>query len=121
LRNIEQKLEGGDLVVNFDMVNERESKEPVSGYITLVARGLRNGKPWIEAWPPMRLTNQGRPQNFRRGTPFSVQRYRHVRARVAAISDKQFSQLEFVVYSRQGDLVMVHHQPVNLGRTGGGN
>ncbi|MCA1989374.1 MAG: hypothetical protein LDL07_09565 [Desulfarculus sp.] len=121
LRNIEQKLEGGDLVVNFDMVNERESKEPVSGYITLVARGVRNGKPWIEAWPPMRLTNQGRPQSFRRGTPFSVQRYRHVRARVAAIGDKQFNQLEFVIYSRQGELVMVHHQPVNLGRAGVGN
>jgi len=121
LRNIEQKLEGGDLVVNFDMVNEREGKEPVAGYITLVARGLRNGKPWLEAWPPMRLNNQGRPQNFRRGTPFSVQRYRHVRARVAAINDKQFDQLEFVVYSRQGELVMVHHQPVNLGRTGGGS
>ena len=121
LRNIEQKLEGGDLVVNFDMVNEREGKDPVSGYITLVARGQRNGKPWLEAWPPMRLTNQGRPQSFRRGTPFSVQRYRHVRARVAAINDKYFDQLEFVVYSRQGELVMVHHQPVNLGRPGGGN
>ena len=121
LRNIEQKLEGGDLVVNFDMVNDRDSKEPVSGYITLVARGERGGKPWIEAWPPMRLTNQGRPQNFRRGTPFAVQRYRHVRARVAAISDKQLDQVEFVIYSRQGELVMVHHQPVNLGRAGSGN
>lgn len=121
LRNIEQKLEGGDLVVNFDMVNEREGKEPVSGYITLVARGQRNGKPWIEAWPPMRLNSQGRPQNFRRGTPFSVQRYRHVRARVAAINDKQFDQLEFVVYSRRGELVMVHHQAVNQGRAGGAN
>lgn len=108
INNIEQKVEGGDLVVSFDLVNERDGKEPVSGYITLVAHGARNGKPWIEAWPPQRLNAQGRPQNFRRGTPFSVQRYRHFRARVAAVNDKDFQNLEFVIHSRQGELALVH-------------
>lgn len=114
ISNIEQKEEGGDLVVTFDLINEREGKEPVSGYISLVAHGKRNGKAWIEAWPPQRLTPQGRPQSFRRGTPFSVQRYRHVRARVAAITDKQFETVEFVIHSRQGELALVHAEPVEL-------
>lgn len=117
ISNIEQKVEGGDLVVSFDLVNERDSKEPVSGYISLVAHGQRNGRPWLEAWPPQRLTPQGRPQNFRRGTPFSVQRYRHVRARVAAVTDKEFQNLEFVIHSRQGELALVHTEPVDLGQT----
>lgn len=114
ISNIEQKIEGGDLVVSFDLVNEREGKDPVSGYISLVAHGQRNGKPWIEAWPPQRLTPQGRPQNFRRGTPFSVQRYRHVRARVAAVNDKEFQNLEFVIHSRQGELALVHTETLNM-------
>ena len=115
ITNIEQKVEGGDLVISFDLVNEREGKEPVSGYISLVAHGQRNGRPWIEAWPPQRLTAQGRPQNFRRGTPFSVLRYRHVRARVAAVNDKAFQNLEFVIHSRQGELALVHAEPLELG------
>ncbi|MFH1058348.1 MAG: hypothetical protein V1797_06670 [Pseudomonadota bacterium] len=115
INNIEQKVEGGDLVVSFDLVNEREDKEPVSGYISLLAQGTRNGKPWIEAWPPQRLNPSGRPQNFRRGTPFSVQRYRHFRARVAAVNDKEFQNLEFVIYSRQGELALVHTQALEPG------
>lgn len=113
IRGIEQKTEGGDLVVGFELTNPRESGEPIMGYITVVARGLRQGKPWIESWPPMRLTALGRPQNYRRGTPFSVQRYRKVKARVAAVADKKFERLEFVVYSRQGDMIMVLSEPVS--------
>jgi hypothetical protein len=113
IKNIEQRLEGGELVVSFDLVNEREPREPAMGYIALVVRGQRQGKAWFEAWPPMRLNTQGRPQNFHRGTPFSVQRYRRVLARVASLDDKKFESLEFVVYSRQGSLVMVKALPVN--------
>ncbi len=116
IQNVEQRLEGGDLVVSFDLMNQRGDREPAMGYITVVARGQRQGKPWIEAWPPMRLTPLGRPQNYRRGTPFSVQRYRRVRARVAAVNDKQFEALEFVVSSRQGQLRIVQAQPVSLAK-----
>jgi hypothetical protein len=114
IRNIEQKAESGDLVVTFEMINERDFSDPAMGYITVVARGVRQGKPWVEAWPPMRLTALGRPQNYRRGTPFSVQRYRKVKARVAALADKKLERLEFVVYNRQGDLVMVQTDQVSL-------
>jgi hypothetical protein len=117
IRNIEQKTEAGDLVVTFEMINERDFGDPAMGYITVVARGTRQGKPWIEAWPPMRLSALGRPQNYRRGTPFSVQRYRKVKARVAAMADKKFERLEFVIYNRQGDLVMVQTDPVAPGQS----
>jgi predicted SnoaL-like aldol condensation-catalyzing enzyme len=43
-----------------------------------------------------------------------VQRYRKVKARVAALADKKFERLEFVIYNRQGDLVMVHTDQVAL-------
>jgi hypothetical protein len=65
----------------------------------------------------MRLSALGRPQNYRRGTPFSVQRYRKVKARVAAMADKKFERLEFVIYNRQGDLVMVQTDPVAPGQS----
>lgn len=113
IKNVEQRLEGGELVVSFDLINEREPRDPAMGYIALVVRGQRQGKAWFEAWPPMRLNSQGRPQNYHRGTPFSVQRYRRVLARVASLDDKKFESLEFVVYSRQGNLVMVQALPVN--------
>jgi hypothetical protein len=113
IKNIEQRLEGGELVVSFDLINEREPRDPAMGYIALVVRGQRQGKAWFEAWPPMRLNSNGRPQNYHRGTPFSVQRYRRVLARVASLEDKKFDSLEFVVYSRQGSLVMVKALPVN--------
>lgn len=113
IKNIEQRLEGGELGVSFDLVNEREPRDPAVGYIALVVCGQRQGKPWLEAWPTMRLSAMGRPQNYHRGTPFSVQRYRRVLARVASLEDKKFESLEFVVYSRQGNLVMVKTLPVN--------
>ncbi len=113
IKNIDQRLEGGELVVSFDLVNEREPRNPAMGYMALVVRGQRQGRAWFEAWPPMRLTAAGRPQNYHRGTPFSVQRYRRVLARVASLDDKKFESLEFVIYSRQGNLVMVKALPVN--------
>jgi len=116
IKNIDMRAEGGDLVVSFDLINEREPREPLMGYMALVARGQRQGRPWFEAWPPMRLTSLGRPQNFHRATPFSVQRFRRVRARVASLEDKKFDTLEFVVYSRQGNLMMVKTQPVTLSK-----
>lgn len=112
IANVDYKIEGGDLVVSFDLNNEREPRDPAVGFITVVARGQRQGRPWVEAWPPMRLTPQGRPQNFHAGTPFSVQRFRRVRAKVASLEDKKFDLLEFVVYSRQGNLIMVKPYPL---------
>lgn len=116
IKNVEQRVEGGELVVSFDLINEREPRDPAMGYIALVVKGQRQGKQWNEAWPPMRLTALGRPQNYHRGTPFSVQRYRRVLARVASLDDKKFETLEFVIYSRQGTLVMVKALPVTLAK-----
>ncbi|MBI5521812.1 MAG: hypothetical protein HY910_04215 [Desulfarculus sp.] len=116
IKNVEQRVEGGELVVSFDLINEREPRDPAMGYIALVVKGQRQGRQWFEAWPPMRLNALGRPQNYHRGTPFSVQRYRRVLARVASLDDKKFETLEFIIYSRQGNLVMVKALPVTLAK-----
>ncbi len=109
ISNVKVKGRGGDLSVVFDVANQHDPSDPAMGYVTVVARAQRAGKPWIEAWPPMRLSPLGRPLNYRRGTPFSVQRYRRLRASFAK-GDKNFERLEFLVYSRDGQLVMVHDE-----------
>jgi hypothetical protein len=112
IKNVEQSVEAGNMLISFDIVNEQSDLNPVVGYITVVAYGTRQDKPWIEAWPPMRLNSEtGRPEQYKRGTPFSVQRFRTVRARMA-IADKTFERLEFVLYSRQGDIMLVSSYPL---------
>ncbi|MCB2185160.1 MAG: hypothetical protein KQJ78_02000 [Deltaproteobacteria bacterium] len=107
VQGVESRLEGQDLVVTFNVANVGEGRaNTAEGYVSLVLRGTRRGKPWMEAWPPMKLTPQGRPQNYRRGTPFAVQRYRRIRARFA-MADKQFTKMEFVIYDRDGGLLLV--------------
>jgi hypothetical protein len=109
ISNVKVAKRGGDLSVVFDVANQHDPNDPAMGYVTVVARAHRAGKPWVEAWPPMRLTPLGRPLNYRRGTPFSVQRYRRLRASFAK-GDKQFERLEFLVYSREGQLVLVYNE-----------
>jgi len=111
IRNIRQRFVGGELVVTFDVANARPGQGVAEGYVSVILRGERQGKPWVEAWPPQRLTPLGRPENYRRGTPFAVQRYRRITARFA-LGDKKLEQLEFVVFSRQGELLLVHRVPV---------
>ena len=111
IRNVEQVQESGNMIFSFDVVNNQGSSDPAVGYIAVIAYGVRQDQPWVEAWPPMRLNAQGRPDQYRRGTPFSVQYFRTVRARMP-IADKQFERVEIVIYSRQGDLLLVSSYPV---------
>ncbi len=107
IANVDVKSRGGEVSVVFDVTNQHDPADPAMGYVTVVARAHRAGKPWIEAWPPMRLSPLGRPLNYRRGTPFSVQRYRRLKASFAA-GDKKFERIEFLIYSREGRLILVH-------------
>jgi hypothetical protein len=112
IANVKLSSGGRELVVVFDVTNQLEPDDPAMGYVTVVARAQRGAKPWIEAWPPQRLTPLGRPLNYRRGTPFSVQRFRRLKAKFAK-GDKEFQKLEFLVYSREGDLLLVHQMDLN--------
>lgn len=104
-------VKGSDIALVFDVTNQNEGNDPAMGYVTVVLRGERGGRPWIEAWPPMRLSPLGRPLNYRRGTPFSVQRYRRLTARFAK-GDKKVDRIEFLVYDRQGKLILVRNHPL---------
>ncbi len=106
IRVQQYNTQSSEIKITFDVTNQTEGPEPAMGYVTVVLRGSRDHKPWIEAWPPMRLTPLGRPLNYRRGTPFSVQRYRRLHASFAK-GDKKVDRLEFLVYDRQGDLMLV--------------
>ncbi len=114
VRDIEARAQSGELVVRFRLTNERSPSDKAMGYVTVVARGERAGKPWIEASPPMRLTPLGRPLNFRRGTPFSVQYHRSVKA-TFPIDDKKLQRVEIVIHSREGELILAQGVEVASG------
>jgi hypothetical protein len=113
IRNLNYRRAGKRLIVRFRVANARKPNDPAIGYATVVLRGQRARKVWVEAWPPMRLTPLGRPENYRRGTPFSVQHYRRVTAKFR-IDDKKFKRMEIVVYSRNGKLLLVHALDLKL-------
>jgi hypothetical protein len=105
VRVVRQNSNKRSLTLVYDVVNKQE-EGAAEGYVTVVVRGSRQGKPWIEASPPMRLSPLGRPLNYRRGTAYSVQRYRRLKA-TFPVADKRFERLEMLLYSRAGDLLLV--------------
>lgn len=115
IRNVRQSKSGGRLTVRFEVANKKEGQGQVQaeGYVTVVLRGSRKGGPWLEAWPPARLSPLGRPENYKRGKPFAVKRYRTLKARFA-VADKYLEQLEFVVYDQQGKLVMMRKVDITI-------
>lgn len=116
IRNVSQQLRGGQLFVTFDVTNINERGGTAEGYVSVVLKGQRKDKPWIEAWPPMRLTPLGRPVNYRRGTPFAVQRFRRIKAKFS-VGDKAMQKLEFIVYDREGNLLLVQDMDVTVGES----
>lgn len=109
LSGISQEVEGGELVVTYAVTNKFPDGDRAEGYIVLVAHGQRQGKAWLESRPPMRMSALGRPINYRRGTPFAIQRYRRLTSRFA-LSDNNFERLEFLIYSRRGQLLLAHQE-----------
>ncbi|KIX14083.1 hypothetical protein [Dethiosulfatarculus sandiegensis] len=115
IRNVQPSVEANDLFVLFDVVNKTESpsSEPLMGYVSVIMRGQKRGNPWVESWPPMRLTPQGRPMNYRRGAPFSIHRFRRMKAKYDAL-EKKPEKLEFVIYSREGQLLLVSSAAIDM-------
>jgi hypothetical protein len=113
IRNVRQRKSGGRLTIRFQVANKKEGQGQAEGYVTVVLRGIRKGSPWLEAWPPTRLSPLGRPENYKRGKPFAVKRYRTLKARFA-VADKYLEQLEFVIYDRQGNLVMMRKVDITI-------
>lgn len=112
VRNVRRKKSGRELLVYFDMVNKKDSKHPAAGYVTVLLRSQRQGAPWVEAWPPARLTPLGNPENPKKGASFSVQRHRRLRARFALV-DKEIEAIEFLVYDSQGELALFMREAVD--------
>ncbi|MCF8031570.1 MAG: hypothetical protein K9K66_01750 [Desulfarculaceae bacterium] len=106
IQKITSKKSGRDLLVYFNVTNEKAGKKPVEGYVAVVLRGERKGTPWLEAWPPTRLTPLGRPENYKRTANFEVRRYRRLRARFTVV-DKKVDTLEFLVYDKEGELALL--------------
>lgn len=116
VRNIRRKKSGRDLLVYFDVTNKMVDKGAAEGYVTVLLRSDRKGSPWVEAWPPARLTPLGRPEDPKRGAPFTVQRYKRFRARFALV-DKDLEAVEFLIYDKQGELALFMREAVDSNKS----
>lgn len=113
IQKISTKKSGRELLVYFNVTNPQEnSRKPIEGYVAVILRGERKGASWLEAWPPTHLTPLGRPENYKRTANFEVKRYRRLRARFALV-DKKVETLEFLVYDKEGELVLLKRHPMN--------
>ncbi len=110
---IDQSYEGNELLVNYDVTNQMGDGNRAEGYVSLILHSIKDGKPRLEASPPMRLNAQGRPVGYRRGMPFAVHRFRRIAARFN-VEGKTPERLEFVVYSRRGQVLLVFDQSVRV-------
>ena len=106
IKDISIERKNGKLFLRYKVANAKAPEGKAVGYTTVIARGERAGKPWIEAYPPMRLSPLGRPLNYKRGVPFSVQYHRPIKASFA-LNDKDIKRLEFLVHSRDGDVLLL--------------
>lgn len=113
IRDVIMTVTNSNLLVRFKVANARDPSDKAIGYVAVLVHGMRYGKPLIEAWPPMRLSPLGRPINYRRGTPFSVQYHRPLKA-VFFLGDKELDQLEFLVYSREGNLLLLQKEALDI-------
>lgn len=111
INRIEQRYEDQELLVNYDVTNEQSEGNRAEGYVSLILHSTKDGKARREASPPMRLDANGRPVSYRRGMPFAVHRFRRIAARFD-VEGKVPKSLEFIVYSRRGQLLLVYEQPV---------
>ena len=109
LRNIKRKKARNSMNIRFEVANSQGSDNPLVGYASVIARGHKSGKIWVESFPRMELTLLGRPVNYRRGIPFSIKRYRRIDAKFPT-KGKKFDRLEIVVYSKEGKLLLVHFE-----------
>ncbi|MCB2226508.1 MAG: hypothetical protein KQH53_07495 [Desulfarculaceae bacterium] len=113
IQKVSTKRSGRELLVYFNVVSKKDnSRKPVEGYVAVILRGERKGAPWLEAWPPIHLTPLGRPEDYKRTANFEVKRYRRLRARFALV-DKKVETLEFLVYDKEGELVLLKRHPMD--------
>ncbi|WP_338598766.1 hypothetical protein [Desulfoferula mesophila] len=108
------KRSGRDLLVYFEIDNKLGGKQTANGYATVLLRSDRKGDPWVESWPPARLTPLGRPENPKKGAHFSVQKEKRFRARFVLV-DKKVEAVEFLIFNEQGELaLLVRETPESL-------
>ena len=111
INRIDQSYEGNELLVYYDVTNQMGDGNRAEGYVSLILHSIKDGKPRLAASPPMRLNAQGRPVSYRRGMPFAVHRFRRIAARFN-VEGRTPERLEFVVYSRRGQVLLVYDQSV---------
>ena len=112
IKDISIDKKDGKLYLRYKVANAKAPEGKAVGYTTVIARGERAGKPWIEASPPMRLSPLGRPLNYKRGVPFSVQYHRPIKA-TFVLNDKKLDRLEFLVHSRDGQVLLLKTKDLN--------
>ncbi|MCB2192385.1 MAG: hypothetical protein KQI62_12515 [Deltaproteobacteria bacterium] len=114
VRKISLRKSGRDLLVYFNVANKLDAKHPARGYAFVLLRSKRKGAPWVEAWPPTKLSPLGRPENPKKGARFAVQHRKRFKARFVLV-DKKIDAVDFLVFNEEGELdLLMRETPDSL-------
>ena len=101
------------LIVDFKLVNAREEESPAEGYLHILAKGEGNDIPLEWTYPKQTLQN-GLPNNFRRGLPFFIQRFKPYHREFRSDSNaKKPSAIKILIYDQSGTLLLEKYLDVN--------
>jgi hypothetical protein len=98
--------EGRWMIVEFKVINSHAGKNPVRGYIHLIAFNRDNKETTPRSFPKVSLSD-GAPTEFRKGQPFLIQRFKPVRGKFdLPDNDPLPSTLRVLVYEKSGELIL---------------
>lgn len=105
VEDFEITREPGKVTVNFNLKNESQGEEPLSGYIHIIATGKFNGGSWWKIYPRGEMENDF-PINYRAGQPFIIQRFKPVQGSFEYTPEQGAPDLiRVVAYDNNGNLI----------------
>lgn len=106
VKDMDIRIEGSMMSVNFKLVNAQPGETAVGGYIHIIAIDKNTDPPGEWAYPKEKLEN-GVPLNFRRGQLFLIQRFKSIDGEFNLIPDSEPpSAIKVLVYDRSGMLIL---------------
>ena len=97
--------EGYLLTIDFKLVNVQKGKNPVGGYVHLIAKSDKTNSPQEWTYPRESLS-EGIPVNYRRGQLFLIQRFMPFKGRFNLVPNSETpTGIKVLVYNQSGDVI----------------
>lgn len=106
IKNLTTKRRGERLSVKFRLIKIRPDRDPIKGYIFMIAANSESDPPQLWTHPRAALKN-GEPINYKHGEFFKVRNYRIIRGKYFLDSKTEtLSLLTILVYDESGKLIL---------------